>query len=49
MKPLLKTLTMLLYLQLYPDINVLTQQLEACAIHFLPENIKISCPVMETS
>ena len=29
---------MLLYLQLYPDINVLTQQIEACAINFLHEN-----------
>ena len=33
-------LTMLLYLQLYPDINVLTQEIGACAIHFLHENIK---------
>ena len=31
---------MLLYLQLYPDINVLTQQIEASTIHFLHENIK---------
>ena len=32
---------------LYPDINVLTQQIEACAINFLHENIKTSYPVME--
>ena len=33
---------MLLYLhmQLYPDINVLTQQIGAFAINFLCENIK---------
>ena len=35
---------MLLYLQLYPDINVLTQQIEACTIHFLHENIKNKLP-----
>ena len=31
-------------LQLYPDINVLTQQIEACTIHFLHENIKNQLP-----
>ena len=35
---------MLLYLQLYPDINVLTQQIEAYAINFLHENIKNRLP-----
>ena len=38
---------MLLYLQLYPDINVLTQEIKVYAIHFLHENIKTSYPVME--
>ena len=38
---------MLLYIQLYPDINVSTQEIEACDIHFLHENIKTSYPVME--
>ena len=38
---------MLLYLQLYPDINVLTQQIEACVIHFCMKILKTSYPVME--
>ena len=35
---------MLLYIQLYPDIDVLTQEIEACDIHFLHENIKNKLP-----
>ena len=35
---------MLLYLQLYPDINVLTQQIEACAINFCMKKIKNRLP-----
>ena len=38
---------MLLYLQLYPDINVLKQEIGACAIHFCMKILKTSYPVME--
>ena len=36
---------MLLYnIQLYPDIDVLIQEIETCDIHFLHENIKNQLP-----
>ena len=38
---------MLLYLQLYSNINVLTQQIEACAINFCMKILKTSYPVIE--